>query len=301
MSKVKNQHLVPQTYLRQFSLDEKFLWAYDKKEKKSFSANINDIATGRYFYDSAELDKIYGDQFLEKLLAELESDYLPALTELKNSNWILNSHVRSYFVRFLTFQLMRTKATRLSMAHMRDSAKDQILAKGGSVEDLEKLGLGEMSQDEKEEHIKYMVNPVVYSEISRDLDSQYWFVSDNQTKWEYFCSDNPFTLYAHREKSISAVEHYIPLTPNKALHLFPAGAFPTLIKLANSLVPISNGDGIKFCNSMQVIQSYRQIYFKRDQFRFAENIMREYPHLGDIDAPKYSVHMFKRFNSADKR
>src|SRR5687767_9328400 len=89
MSRVKNAHIVPHTYLKQFSKDGKYLWIYDKKLMKSFSANISDIATGKYFYDSAELDKIYGVQFLELLLSEIESGFLPALEKLKANSWIL--------------------------------------------------------------------------------------------------------------------------------------------------------------------------------------------------------------------
>lgn len=65
----KNQHYVPQSYLRYFANSKEQLWVYDTKDKKSFKTSIRNIASERFFYDIEELDKTTGkEQFIEKEL-----------------------------------------------------------------------------------------------------------------------------------------------------------------------------------------------------------------------------------------
>ena len=48
----KNQHYVPQCYLEAWAItDTHRVYVYDKKTKKSYCSNIEDIAMERYFYD----------------------------------------------------------------------------------------------------------------------------------------------------------------------------------------------------------------------------------------------------------
>lgn len=74
--KTKNQHFVPQTYLRTFGNNSRNLWVYDKATKRSFRSSIKTVASGEYFYDHEAFDKAYGDaQWFEKKFAVLESHY----------------------------------------------------------------------------------------------------------------------------------------------------------------------------------------------------------------------------------
>jgi len=53
MPPTKNQHYVPQFYLKNFSADDKTIWVYDKSSKKSFRTGVANIAAERFFYDVA--------------------------------------------------------------------------------------------------------------------------------------------------------------------------------------------------------------------------------------------------------
>lgn len=80
MNKVRKQHYVPQFYLKQWCKEksDKQLYAYDKERKKSFSSNIEDIASSNYFYD---LDNI-NEQYVKKFFSEIEdlnSRYLTSI------------------------------------------------------------------------------------------------------------------------------------------------------------------------------------------------------------------------------
>jgi Protein of unknown function (DUF4238) len=50
-NRVKNQHFVPQFYLRRFADSNEHLFVYDKRTDKSFPNNVKNIAHESYFYD----------------------------------------------------------------------------------------------------------------------------------------------------------------------------------------------------------------------------------------------------------
>src|SRR5688572_17900359 len=105
MSRVKHQHTVPQTYLRNFSSDGEHSWVYDKVKKQSFKNNIQHISTGRYFYDDPEIDQANCDQALEKYFSRLEGGYQPVFNRLNANGWIIDDEAKDYLAGFVSFQL----------------------------------------------------------------------------------------------------------------------------------------------------------------------------------------------------
>jgi len=91
--KVKNQHYVPRTYLKAFAKNDRHLWAYGKAEKKSFNANINDIASGKYFYDHEAIDSMQGGRWIEKQFGKLESHYPKMLARLNAAGWEIDAEL----------------------------------------------------------------------------------------------------------------------------------------------------------------------------------------------------------------
>ncbi len=77
MSKVKQQHYVPRFYLQNFTHNGDDLYAFDKKDMRSFKTNITRVAQERYFYNTNSEDAAFleneirqgPEQFLEKLKA----------------------------------------------------------------------------------------------------------------------------------------------------------------------------------------------------------------------------------------
>lgn len=55
MSKVKNQHYVPQSYLKNFAVYRKrgasHIWVFDKFNQNTFSTPVRNVASQGYFYD----------------------------------------------------------------------------------------------------------------------------------------------------------------------------------------------------------------------------------------------------------
>lgn len=110
MSKVKKQHYVPKFYLSRWSLDSNSdqVYVYNKEHRRSYKANLKDVASSKYFYDYPKLDeeqkkvfinslkqekklskkdideylKLTQEQFIEKAFGELESYNAPIIEKV---------------------------------------------------------------------------------------------------------------------------------------------------------------------------------------------------------------------------
>lgn len=90
MSKVKNQHYVPQFYLKKFAVND-YIYVFDKTLGTQLSmkgTNIKNIASERYFYDlpidllPKELQDKVDIQFVEKSLSKIEADFHQTLNNI---------------------------------------------------------------------------------------------------------------------------------------------------------------------------------------------------------------------------
>lgn len=87
MKTVKNQHYVPQFYLKRFTCDGKRLFVFDKiKGEARGPMSIEKVAQERYFYDIPieTLPPGADPQLEEKALAELESMFSQAVKSVFN-------------------------------------------------------------------------------------------------------------------------------------------------------------------------------------------------------------------------
>ncbi len=70
---VKNQHYVPQSYLRNFANKQDMIFAFNKFTKKSFLSNVSIVASETYFYEfPSDSEKTERRQEMEKLFSGLE-------------------------------------------------------------------------------------------------------------------------------------------------------------------------------------------------------------------------------------
>jgi uncharacterized protein DUF4238 len=75
MTKVKNQHYVPQCYLERFTSDRGQVFVFDKVERRSYATNVRNAASETYFYDfSAGIQKEVEDWLADLPESELSPD-----------------------------------------------------------------------------------------------------------------------------------------------------------------------------------------------------------------------------------
>lgn len=190
-AETKNQHYVPQFYLRYFSVDEKNVWAYILKSGKNIhSAPIKGQASGDYFYsDSMEMEKTLGA--LEVRAKGVIDTIIAAPTKP------LSKEEKDTLFEFTVIQLGRTEAQAkvVKAFHKIPDLLPERLANIG------KPDLGEMAKDKFSDLIGKLppfpavLSVAVYAEIShtiRDLDVK---VLINRTDKAFITSDNPVAKY----------------------------------------------------------------------------------------------------------
>ncbi|OYD94869.1 hypothetical protein CDG76_15975 [Nostoc sp. 'Peltigera membranacea cyanobiont' 210A] len=129
MNKVKQQHFVPQFYLRNFA-NEDTLFVLDKIEKSIYQSHVKNVAQQRYFNDfpdsflPEELKDKIKYQFMENDLAKVElrfGDFIKQIinclekieeNNLFDSLGVLDEEGKKKFSAFLALQLVRTTTPR---------------------------------------------------------------------------------------------------------------------------------------------------------------------------------------------
>lgn len=129
MNKVKQQHFVPQCYLKNFA-NKDTLFVLDKKEKCIYPSHVKNVAQQRYFNDfpdsflPEELKDKTKYQFMENDLAKVElrfGDFLKQIINclekiekdnLFDSLGVLDEEAKKKFSAFLALQLVRTNMLR---------------------------------------------------------------------------------------------------------------------------------------------------------------------------------------------
>ena len=297
--KVKKQHYVPRAYLKEFTLNGEHLWVFDKAEQKSFKANIKDIASGKYFYDYPPVDKVYGEQWIEKSFSALESQYPAKLKELQ-ANWTLNENLIQYFATFIVYQRFRTREYRNFLGHTRNQAVEGLSEIEEGDEIINQYNLGDGSTP-KDDHIKLLMSEDP-DKVVETLQSWIWVITDNQTNAPYITSDNPVVRLSKRDigdPGFPGIRHHLPISPTKgimAIHRdYPCGAQA----IENRVWEFKNKGWVSLNNQLQAIYAYRHVFNYYDQFKVVEMLLRKYPDLSNVDAPKQMLIVEKRESDTD--
>ncbi len=191
-AETKNQHYVPQFYLRYFSVDKKNVGAYILKSGKNIhSVSIKGQASGDYFYsDSMEMEKTLGA--LEVRAKGVIDTIIAAPTKP------LSKEEKDTLFEFTVVQLGRTEAQAkvVKAFHKIPDLLPERLANIG------KPDLGEMAKDKFSDFIGKLppfpavLSVAVYAEISytiRDLDVKVLII--NRKGKAFITSDNPVAKY----------------------------------------------------------------------------------------------------------
>ncbi|PEJ11504.1 hypothetical protein CN684_00635 [Bacillus wiedmannii] len=92
MGRVKNEHYVPQSYLRAFANKKEQLFVYDKVKKTYYISKVDKVAAeGKYFdlplpegVSIPEVEKMNEEQLIEKHFAEkIEGPYKRYLNQIR--------------------------------------------------------------------------------------------------------------------------------------------------------------------------------------------------------------------------
>jgi ribosomal protein S17E len=287
--KVKIQHYVPRTYLKNFSSfngGEYYIWVFDKLTEKVFQTNIKNIAFEEEFYN-----KVSEEQTTEKTLRDIETKFdivAQKLISVKDLDMLIGEE-KDVLAEFIAYQMIRTKGVR---EEIKDIPK-QLLEKYGDNmnSNFKEQVVDSMTKDS----LRKMQNNIIgnIEVFKKRIKNLKWIVSINKTKFPFWTSDNPVIEY-----------NEIDLFPYGNLGLDCFGFemhFPI-----NTMLTLTICDNRRFIElpSKEIIKDYRRIVRERDlqvgystrfifsidnNFSFAQMKVRENPLIKDPNRKRVTI------------
>ena len=263
MAKNKNQHYVPQFYLRNFSSTGR-------------SLNLLNISTGKIIVgdsikNQCSEDYFYGRTILiEKAFGEIETNTGRMLKRVINDNYIPLAKTQDHTILqlFIVTLHSRTKYKLEEMNEMVDRIGKSVLELHPDVEKnlLDKLKI------QLDFPLHYSIlNSLTRYHLIQDLQMHIFI---NKSSDNFITSDHPIVLYnkwAEDIKDFGAVGLaskglliFLPLNPRKLLLLYDSNVY----KIGNRkdvVTTINNSEEIKNINLLQWLKCQDNIYF------FSEN------------------------------
>ena len=287
MGKPRKHHYVPQTYLKNFCNPDKrnFIYVYDKRENRKFSANIKDIAEERDFYKIVDKkDEYYWEKFYSK---NIESSYPNVLGTLiaicnvsVNNAVILNTELKKKLSYLICVQLLRTKKAREQVLATSKSAGEETvnalkkeLPRYLSAEQREWLDKFQITEELlKSIDLEIINNRDRLTKFSMYMIDKTWIVYYNNIseKNPFITSDHPVCYYNMISKStdfkenglsVPATSIFFPVSTKILVCLYNKKLFWGNMKCYDGQkIEIDEEKFIKFINGIQLQQCYRQCY-----------------------------------------
>jgi hypothetical protein len=308
MAEHKKQHYVPQSYLRRFSTDEKRLFVFDKVLRKSFPSGIRDVAQEAHFYrvpagltskegSSVAIDPLLVEKWFQGIEGQFDQS-IRALIELTPEDRI-SPETRIELSLMIAIQFMRTRANRNLLIDATEQLMDTVF------KHVTRLNFGE-------EAVKYsptfkysdkaaglfqsqqILDSEQLTEMGQILHDHVWNVLVNETDHPFYTSDTPVVMHAHiKGRGVGfaspGIEVALPLSSTRLLRLTDRQIFDGNDDRYDNCVRRVSDENVEYYNSLQVIQSERQVYCEKDRFALAEDMLNENPKLGDTDRSRVSV------------
>ena len=235
---VKNQHYIPQFYLKRFGKNEK-IDVYDIKNEKFIpNSNVSNFASKRFFYDidtnklDSELSilkKIYNvsdddsnyrrildnPQFIEETLSKVESNMANYLDKLENDfSLITNEEFLSTFFIFIRTLSIRTNGYRENLEKITTQTTSWL--KTLEITECSNYPL-DIPPDElaKIEQLKYIISiPQTYKKAILFFNNYNIHLAKNSTDLGFIISNEPFLSFELGFNDIC-----FPITPHLSIIL----------------------------------------------------------------------------------
>jgi len=314
--KTKKQHFVPRLYLKRFADDRHKLFVFDKTLFKSFSADIADIAQEKFFYDipeSEESQKLgMNVQVVETALARIERYLAPTFEailrriESKHAKNIFRPEHRTYMSVFLALQATRTKEFRTLMTELAEKTLNATL------KPMIEENFPNVSSDTFEIKLKKEFKPLYHDgfifnfehqrRFAAILHNHIWIVGANSTRQPFYVSDHPVVKWRHLPSPNTSlhtnmgiaspgIEIAFPLSPKYILLLFDRFIFDEFKSKDGTLWKMTE-ENVTYYNSLQVRQSYRQVYCLTNTFDLAKEMCQADPALNNPERPRLDLLAF---------
>lgn len=311
--KTKKQHYVPQCYLKAWEVPGKHqVYVYDKEQQKSRINNIEDVASGRYFYDFSLRD-ILPKHAIDELLKNVEgidvdvelqsvekalsigiegpyADFLTKIIEnarnattwyLKNC-YFLNPDAKEAFAGLLAIQYVRTAHVRNMIRDLSDEISQFVEKMGASPQALEEYRTL-TKKETKNIHLGMLMKAEHLSEIAFYLCRLKWVLGINRTERSFLTSDNPICNVPHCNNgpmpmaglTSKGIEVFIPLSPECILIMRDGDYHKPFAKMDMHYIEIRDKEIVDSYNAFVGMLAERSIYSTDGDFNQLERLRTE--------------------------
>lgn len=251
--------------------------------------------------DPQHMEHFFADK-IESYLFDAVANIIAKYT-MTNTNKLLETEVFGEYdipkiSLYLTYQLVRSKEFRQFMTEQFERLPLLFMKKMTKSKSMRnflehvKVELADENQ-KKLYHAQFLLDPEFINEQAAILCEKIWIVGINITSQPFYTSDNPVVKYGHLEHfglASKGIEIAFPITPKLILILRDPEMFSGEFLAHNHFHFISDEENVIYYNSLQVQQSYRNVFSKEENFDLAKEIVKKEPHLRD---PKhYRFEMF---------
>lgn len=285
---VKNQHYVPKAYLRFFSRKSKedyYIAVIDKNKDKLFMTNIENVASGKYFYEVNSKPDNYWEEYycknIESSLPKIFNNIISSATISQNNSTILNKELKNALSKIIFSQISRTRKAKKFYDEIGNNIKTQI------INEI----YNEFDNILSKEHKKVLEKIRNDNDLIRDIEldsinsnqtltkgtyylmNRIWVIYKNLNykKCPFITSDHPVVYYNFLNHKTDLKNNGIaldstiieyPINRELLLVLYPRQMyFGGLEKFENKIIHIKEDSFVLKADRLQYEQCYNQAYF----------------------------------------
>jgi hypothetical protein len=266
MPEYRNQHYVPQSYLRGWATDER-IFGLHLPSSREFNESISDVCSRNYFYSETE--------FLEKKLCKLESAHAYAFKKLRNERSIrdLSPRHRCLLHSFVFTQRHRTKAMLDEIKEFGaemweeyvDEPAEEVDANPSDLADFQEARFDRNMRGIHQTMLVYgILSPFMIGDLEIDL-------LRNETETGFLTSDAPVVFANPRFRAEYDIRYagmgtrglqvYCPISPDLCVFIYDDAAYSTDGKRRQPLPLTATGD-VKQLNMLQILNSNSVVFYK---------------------------------------
>lgn len=266
----KNQHIVSQFYLRNFSSKPKHIWRYDKLYPGYKEKPISALPTEEYIYDKVPGAK---EGSWEYKFGDIENITGPVFEKVINDNSLRNL-TRTEFetiALFISAQFIKTKPMLANAQRFQEQF-------WGPIKEFAKAHGAKFDFPEMEKKELWMNNFSSVGDYAEVLMKKNWFLF--KTEQLLYTSDNPVILNNTANKKsnrntigldVDGIEIYLPISSNLCLFLLCERVFA---QAKGQTFAFPEGFAQEL-NTLQVCHSQRYVFCSKPSFSLVESIIKE--------------------------
>lgn len=256
MAKQKNQHYVPQIYLRNFSLDGSTIGVYVKEKGIWIDrAPIKNQSCADYFYGK--------DLFLENRFSSLEGKTAELFNRFNQGDFNLNIDDKETLYFYVMLQYGRTEMVAKQLQDLSKNVQTRIESTFTN-HSCPKISAGETLLNSVKLSLELASR---YYDTILDLDYK---IISNCTSKDFITSDNPICLYNQFCEKISkpsfafgsiGTQIFFTLNPRLMLAIYDASCY-RMGKQKERIIKINNIRDLYALNDIVYINANKVIYFQ---------------------------------------